>query len=316
MLVSSSAARQQPRSIADPRRRRGRRAGRPWAVLGLLALLGAILPASPVAARLGPSASLAPARHADSNTPAPSSVTIAGSLQSEAGCSGDWDPGCAATHLLYDAGDDVWQGSFGLPAGSYEYKAALNDGWDENYGLHAQQGGANIPLNLGATANVKFYYDHTTHWATDDHSSLIVTAPGSYQSEIGAPGDWDPSNLRSWLEDPDGDGVYTKTFRSIPAGSYECKAAINESWDLNYGDGGVQNGANIAFTVAQSCSDVLFSFDSTTHVLTISTTGGPKGDLSKARAHWVSRDTIAWNPTGFATDGVYELHYATDGSLA
>jgi len=34
-----------------------------------------------------------------SHTPAPLKVTVAGSLQSEAGCPGDWDPACAATHL-------------------------------------------------------------------------------------------------------------------------------------------------------------------------------------------------------------------------
>ncbi len=49
------------------------------------------------------------------HTPAPTSVTIAGSLQSELGCAGDWDPACAATHLTYDAGDDVWQGTLTLP---------------------------------------------------------------------------------------------------------------------------------------------------------------------------------------------------------
>src|SRR5438046_1005219 len=71
---------------------------------------------------------------AASHTPNPTSVTIAGSLQSEAGCPGDWQPDCAATHLTYDAGDDVWQGTFTLPADSYAYKAALNNAWDENYG--------------------------------------------------------------------------------------------------------------------------------------------------------------------------------------
>jgi hypothetical protein len=102
---------------------------------------------------------LAP-RAASANTPDPSTVTIAGSLQSEAGCRGDRDPACAATHLAYDAGDDVWQGSFTLPAGSYECKAALNDAWAENYGLHAAPNGANIPLSLPASTSVKFYYDH------------------------------------------------------------------------------------------------------------------------------------------------------------
>src|SRR6266540_312573 len=92
-----------------------------------------------------------------SHTPNPSSVTIAGSLQSELGCPDDWQPDCANTHLVYDANDDVWQETFALPSGSYEYKAALNNSWDENYGLHAAAGGANIPLNLGANASVKFY---------------------------------------------------------------------------------------------------------------------------------------------------------------
>src|SRR5919201_6108203 len=92
-----------------------------------------------------------------SPTPNPSSVTIAGSLQSELGCPGDWQPDCAATHLAYDANDDVWQGSFAVPAGDWEYKAAVNDSWDENYGLHAAPGGANVPLHQAAPTTVKFY---------------------------------------------------------------------------------------------------------------------------------------------------------------
>src|SRR5438046_10570907 len=61
------------------------------------------------------------------DTPAPGSVTIAGSLQSELGCPGDWQPGCASTHLAFDASDGVWQATFTIAAGSYDYKAALND---------------------------------------------------------------------------------------------------------------------------------------------------------------------------------------------
>ncbi len=144
-----------------------------------------------------------------SSTPNPTSVTIAGDLQTAVGCASSFDPTCAATHLAYDASDDVWQGTFSLPAGSYQYKAALNDSWTENYGLHAQAGGANIPLNLAAPASVKFYYDHKTHWVTDNQSSVIATAVGDFQSELGCPGDWQPDCLQSWLEDPDGDGVYT-----------------------------------------------------------------------------------------------------------
>jgi len=209
---------------------------------------------------------LAPAGAA---TPNPTSVTIAGDLQSELGCSGDWDPACAASHLTYDANDDVWQGTFAVPAGSWNYKAALNDGWDENYGLNAVNNGANIPLVLAAGRNVKFYYDHKSHWATDNVGSTIVVAPGSFQSELGCSGDWDPSCLRSWLQDVDGDGTYTLATDVIPAGNYEAKAAIDESWDVNYGAGGTFDGANIPFTVPPEGATVTFSYVNATHVLTI-----------------------------------------------
>jgi len=175
--------------------------------------------------------------------------TIAGSLQSELGCADDWQPPCASTGLVFDADDQVWQRAFEVPAGSWEYKAALNGTWDENYGLDATPNGANIPLSLAAPATVKFYYSHETHWVADSRTKVIAVAPGSFQSELGCPGDWDPGCLRSWLQDPDGDGVYTLTTTDLPAGSYETKVAINEAWDENYGQGGVPGGANIAFTV-------------------------------------------------------------------
>jgi len=168
-----------------------------------------------------------------------------------------------------DAGDDVWQGTWVLPAGSWEYKAALNDAWDENYGLGGVPGGANIPLNLGATTMVKFYYDDKSHWITDNHNSVIATVPGSFQSELGCPGDWDPGCMRSWLQDPDGDGIYTFQTTALPAGDFEAKVAINESWDESYGQDGVPNGANIPFSVPDAGIPVTFRYNSTTHVLTI-----------------------------------------------
>ena len=157
--------------------------------------------------------------------------------------------------------DDVWQGTFDVPAGGYEYKAALNNSWTENYGDHAQSNGGNIPLNLAAAASVKFYYSHETHWITDNKNAVIAVAPGSFQHYLGCAGDWQPDCLRSWLQDPDGDGIYTFSTRSLPAGSYEAKVAINESWAENYGAGGASNGANIPFTVASDCAETVFSYN-------------------------------------------------------
>lgn len=234
-----------------------------------------------------------------SHTPAPSSVTVAGDLQSELGCSGDWQPDCANTHLGYDSDDDVWQGSFNLPAGSFQYKAALNDSWDENYGAHAVPGGDNIGLTLGAGGSVKFYYDHKSHWITDNQNSVIATVPGSFQSELGCPGDWQPDCLRSWLQDLDGDGIYSFTTTALPAGGYEAKVTINESWDLNYGQGGVQNGPNIPFTVVVSNSPVQFIYDASTHVLTIVTVAHSQdNNVEWNGLRHDSRDTLYRTPGG------------------
>ena len=212
------------------------------------------------------------------HTSNPSNVTVAGSLQSELGCSGDWQADCASTHLSYDANDDVWQGTWTVPSGSYEYKAPLNDSWDENYGLHAELNGANIPLTADGSS-VKFYYDHKSHWITDNKNSVIAVAPGSFQSELGCSGDWDPTCLRSWLQDPDGDGIYSFETSALPAGNYDAKVALNESWDVNYGAGGVQNGDNIPFSVPGSGYVVTFSYNSTTHVLSINVVStGPSPD--------------------------------------
>jgi glycosidase/fibronectin type 3 domain-containing protein len=232
-------------------------------------------------------------------TPPPASVTIAGSLQSEAGCPGDWDAACAATHLAYDANDDVWQGTFTLPSGSYEYKATLNDSWAENYGLHATRDGANVPLSLGSAGAVKFFYDHETNWVTDNRGSTIVSAPGSFQSELGCSGDWDPGCLRSWLQDADLDGVYTLETTGLPAGDYEAKAALNESWDENYGAGGVRNGPNIPFRVSANGAKVTFSYTASTHVLTVAEAGNVEWDGLRHD----SRDTLYRAPGGAVPAG-------------
>jgi len=244
-----------------------------------------------------------------SDTPDPGTVTVTGSLQSELGCAGDWDPACAATHLAYDTEDRVWQATFVVPAGSWEYKAALDDAWTENYGINASPNGANIPLNLGAAQAVKLYYDHETHWITDNVNTVIATAVGSFQSELGCPGDWDPSCLRSWLQNPDGDGVFTFV-APLPAGSYEVKVAHAESFAENYGAGGVQNGPNIPFVVSSDCAYTLFSYDLATHVLTVSPTSAivPQPGSVTVAGSFQSELGCAgdWDPACAATHLAYD----------
>ncbi len=109
----------------------------------------------------------APPAAAD-HTPLPSAVTLVGTLQSELGCSGDWQPECAATHLQPVSGSPgVFRATFDLPAGAHEYKVALNDSWSENYGAGGAAGGANIAI-AAPGGPVTFTYDHSTHLITDD----------------------------------------------------------------------------------------------------------------------------------------------------
>ncbi|MEL7025048.1 MAG: pullulanase-type alpha-1,6-glucosidase [Pseudomonadota bacterium] len=246
------------------------------------------------------------------NSIEPALVTVAGSLQSELGCPGDWQPNCSATFLTYDAEDTVWQGTFNVPAGDWEYKAPLNGSWTENYGVNAERNGGNIALGLDAPTDVKFYFERGTNWITSNQNSVIASLPGSFQSELGCSGDWQPWCLRSWLQDPDGDGLYTFATRDIPAGNYEFKVAHDEDWAENYGAGGVQNGANIPLTVPNDGDLVVFTYDPVTHIVEV---GGelPRGNIDEARAHWLAPGVFAWP---IADGNTVSLHYSANAELS
>jgi hypothetical protein len=90
------------------------------------------------------------------------SVTLAGDLQSELGCPGDWQPACAATHLAFDPTDGRWHGTFTLPAGAWQWKVAIDDSWDVSYG--AGGGGDNIALTVPAGGGTyTFTWNQVTH---------------------------------------------------------------------------------------------------------------------------------------------------------
>ena len=246
--------------------------------------------------------------------PQPTAVSVPGSFNAAIGCPGDWQPDCPAAQLSRRSNNDVWARTVHLDAGAYEYKAALNMTWDVSYGLHG--GGDNIPLVVPAGgADVTFYYDELTHWVTADVTAPLVTAAGSFQSELGCPADWSPDCLRSWLEDPDGDGTFTFTTTAIPAGDYEVKAAVGLSWTVNYGADGALGGANIAFTVAKNGNPTTFSYDSQTHVLTVSAASGLPS-ITAPKAYWLAANYLAWDLGGRPAGTSYALYAAPEGGLA
>lgn len=82
-----------------------------------------------------------------------SSVTLAGDLQNELGCSVNWQPECTATHLN-NAGYGVWRGSFPVPNGDWNYKMALNDSWTDSY----PGGNKAISVTIAPTETVFYFF--------------------------------------------------------------------------------------------------------------------------------------------------------------
>jgi glycosidase len=96
-------------------------------------------------------------------TAATTSVALVGDLQSELGCPGDWQPQCAATELAQVGDTSLYRATFDVPGGDWNFKVALNDSWDVNYGAGGALNGGDIPLLLAGPAKVTFSYDDTTH---------------------------------------------------------------------------------------------------------------------------------------------------------
>ena len=243
----------------------------------------------------------------------PDSVNIPGTHQDELGCPGDWQPECENTMLAYDEEDDVWQGVYEIQPGNDDdkkgprYKAALNGGWSENYGLNATPNGSDIPLVVTDPTQVKFYYDHKTHWITDSFNSKIIVAMGSFQTQIGCNNNNDATCLRAWLQDPDGDGTFGVTTSGLKAGTYKVTFTLNE-------DASNVIGEPQQFTVLKDGDAIYFGYDAVKNQTTISTTGAPVGNLTKQRAVWISKDTLLWKISG-GSSLTYALVYSPDAEL-
>ncbi len=243
-------------------------------------------------------------------------VSIPGTLNSELGCPGDWQPECDAITLTH-RGAGVYSNTFTIPAGGWEYKIAIGGTWDENYGVGGVPGGSNAAFSLDAEQAVTFIYDDATKWFTSSAQGPLITLPGSFQSEVGCPGDWQPECVVTSLQDMDGDGIYTWTTAAIPAGSYEVKVAHNLSWDENYGVGGAPGGDNYGFT-APGGKPITFTYDIDTHLLTIEVTDPPIAGAGQFLGHWIDAATIAW-PADLVDEPAnteWTLYAAPDGGMA
>lgn len=110
---------------------------------------------------------------------------LVGSLQNELGCADDWKPDCPQTELAPTDTAGVYAAEFEVPAGTYAYKVAVNDAWDESYGLDG--GGDDIPLTIAGPSTLRFVFDDNTKrvgvevkslaGAYTDGDAALVSAP-------------------------------------------------------------------------------------------------------------------------------------------
>ncbi|MFN8420128.1 MAG: pullulanase-type alpha-1,6-glucosidase [Anaerolineae bacterium] len=244
----------------------------------------------------------------------PKAVALIGSLAVALGCESDNQPDCAATQLTFNEQNQLWQGSFEVPAGDYEYSASIDGPTDK-------MARPPIKLSVSEAQKVDFYFNRRTMYLADNVNRIIANVPGSFQLELGCPntlgdkGDWAPNCLRTLLEDPDGDGIYVFSTNQIPQGNYEAKVAVNGTWNENYGGGGAPGGSNIGFSAPKDGLNIIFTWDSQSKVMEISIEGAPKGNISLAQAHWVARDTIAWSSLNVNADSVVTLYYDPVGAM-
>jgi pullulanase len=200
---------------------------------------------------------------------------VTGSFQALAGCEKVWDPACTRTQMVADSRGGVGRLKLELPAGFHAYKLATGGSFDMNWGARSRFRGENLSFTLEQPRTVRFYWVPELGHVTSDAERPVAVVVGSFQAKLGCEADWSPQCLVTLMPDVDGDGVSLFETRALPAGTYEAKVALGESWDVNYGEGGAPNGANLSFTVEQDKAPVVFRFDAEQHRLTVSVGKAP-----------------------------------------
>ncbi|MUT64624.1 pullulanase [Paenibacillus sp. NEAU-GSW1] len=166
-------------------------------------------------------------------------ATLVGDLQTELGGTADWEPADATT-LMQDLGDGNYVFTGELPAGTYQYKIALNGTWAENYGFSnytnpaGVDSGGNIKLVLAEATTVTFYYNHTTRKIADSTYYTPIAADklprlvGDLQTELGDEADGAPDKAGTFLADSDFDNVYT-VVKTLPEGTYAYQVVLGST---------------------------------------------------------------------------------------
>ncbi|PHI21885.1 hypothetical protein CEQ90_00945 [Lewinellaceae bacterium SD302] len=203
-------------------------------------------------------------------------VHIAGNFQDAAGLGNDWSP--ASTQVFDADGDNIYEITVELPAGTYQYKFINGNAWgqDENPPADCSVGDTNnreftvgatdlelpaVPFN-GCIGRVRFAVN-MGDVAVDPTGVFLV---GDFQEAAGYADNWDPASIP--LQDVNADGTWSVEL-TIPEGEYRYLFVNGNSLDgLETVPGdcsipGDVGGSNRFFTIGETNPDLpIFCFAS------------------------------------------------------
>jgi hypothetical protein len=195
-------------------------------------------------------------------------LVVAGSLQSEQGGQGDWDPP-NSTLIMTDNGGGLFSVTVNnlINGALYEYKV-LDDGgtspanWGDPEVVNVDTmayGDADGSVSITVNTNLTNGNGGKVTWVNSDAIPLQVV--GSFQVAAGGASDWNPSDP-AFAMTSQGGGYYTFASTIATPGNYEFKATDGAGWWRQVGpDGFGTNAATFAFSTTSANEAVTFFVD-------------------------------------------------------
>jgi hypothetical protein len=196
------------------------------------------------------------------------SLVVAGSLQSEQGNPGDWDPP-NSTLIMTDNGggmhsvtaNNLGNGVF------YEFKV-LDDGgtppanWGDPEVVNTNTmayGDADGSVLISVNTNLTNGNGGKVVWVNSDGIPMQVV--GDFMNEAGGAADWTPNDA-AFAMTSEGAGLYSFYATISTPGSYQFKATDGAGWNYQVGpDGFGSNASTFAFTTTMANERILMSVD-------------------------------------------------------
>ena len=195
--------------------------------------------------------------------------TVAGT---ESLCGSGWNPGDLSNRMTLNAETGLYEKYYiNVPAGEHKFK--VTDGTWSNCWGNGDDGDGNTVFTTNEVQNVRITFNAET---AEIGVELIDIAYYTVAGTEGLCGSgWNPADTANQMY-LDADGLYKKLFKSVAAGTHECKITAG-SWDNNWGVGGA-NGANYSFTT-DAVYNVTITFNPETleigHILSEATAPDP-----------------------------------------